>query len=79
MIYENDYQNREELRAVNVSICHYKAEQARGFPLHCHSFYEFDYSIAGERIALLNGNKIRLPEGSLFFVPLLSPHADKQH
>lgn len=75
MFYENNYQNREELRAVNVSVCHYKAEKARGFPLHCHSFFELDYSIVGERIAFLRGKKIKLPEGSLFFVPLLSSHA----
>lgn len=75
MFYENDYQNREELRAVNVSLCHYKADQARGFPLHCHSFFELDYSILGDRTAFLRGNKINLPEGSLFFIPLLNSHA----
>lgn len=75
MIYESNYQNREKLRSINVSACYYKAERARGYPLHCHSFYELDYSILGERIAFLKGKKITLPEGSLFFVPLLNSHA----
>ena len=75
MIYQNDFQNRESLTSVNVSGCRYQTEQAHGFPLHCHSFFELEYSIKGNRMASLHGRKFMLPEGSLYFVPLLEAHS----
>jgi AraC-like DNA-binding protein len=75
MLYENNFQNSEELNEVNVSCCLYRTEQARGFPAHCHSFFELEYSIKGDRLASLNGKRFTLPEGSLYFVPLLSVHS----
>ena len=75
MIYENNYQNNEALNEVNVSCCRYQTEQAHGFPPHCHSFFELEYSIKGDRLAYLNGKRFSLPEGCLYFVPLLAVHS----
>jgi AraC-like DNA-binding protein len=75
MMYENNFQNREELTEVNVSSCRYKTKSARGFPPHCHSFFEMDYSVKGDRLATLHGKSFFLPEGSLYFVPILAAHA----
>jgi AraC-like DNA-binding protein len=75
MLYENSFQNREELTAINVSTCRYQTEAARGFPAHCHSFFELEYSIKGDRLAFLNGRKLTLPEGGLLFIPILEAHS----
>ena len=75
MLFENSYQNREELTAVNVSACRYQTEQAHGFPPHCHSFFELEYSIKGKRLVSSHGKKFTLPEGALYFVSLLEAHS----
>jgi AraC-like DNA-binding protein len=75
MIYENNYQNSEALNEVNVSCFRYQTEQARGFPSHCHSFFELEYSIKGDRVVSLNGKRFTLPERCLYFVPLLAIHS----
>lgn len=75
MIYEENFQNRENLSEVNVSSCVYFANHAQGFPQHCHSFYEMEYSIEGHRSAYINGHKFMLPEKTLYFVPPLAAHS----
>ena len=74
MLFEDTYQNGEFQSDVNVSCCKYNAEMASGFPRHCHSFFEMDFSIEGHRTAFINAKRIILPEKSLLFVPILSIH-----
>ena len=74
MLYELTYQNGEFQSDVNVSCCKYTANKARGFPRHCHPFFEIDYSIKGLRTVFINEKKVELPERSLFFVPVLAIH-----
>lgn len=75
MFYEDNFQNRENPSEFNVSICSYKTESAMGFPKHCHSFYEMEYSIKGARSAYINGCKFKLPENALYFIPPLAIHS----
>ncbi len=75
MLYEENFQNRENPSEINVSSCTYYTESAQGFPQHCHSFYEIDFSIQGQRSAYLNGYKFMLPEKGLYFVQPLVAHS----
>lgn len=75
MIYEENFQSRENPSEINVSSCTYYTQTAQGFPQHCHSFYEMQYSIEGKRSFYLNGYKFALPEKAICFVQPLAAHS----
>lgn len=79
MIYQERYQSGEKPDEVNVSSCIYGSFNADGFPRHCHSYFELEYSIEGDRIICFNQEMIRVPERGLYFVSPLTVHSTINH
>jgi len=77
MIYQKNFQSWASPSKAHISCCHYKSDANGSFPMHCHMYYEISYIISGRRYEFFNGMNYEVSEGSLFFIPPLTVHANK--
>lgn len=76
IFYQKDFQAAEIPSHSHISCYKYSSSAGADYPLHCHSYYEINYIIKGERYVILNGKRLMLSEGMLFFVPTLAVHGN---
>ncbi len=89
MIYQETFQAGEDPNKLNISGIIYTRENIPphshsamlqdtppyGFPSHCHSFYEMDYTVEGTCQIEFDGSLIEVSSNSLIFHPPLCVHS----
>lgn len=78
MIFQETFQSGENPAEINVSSCIYvngTQQNDFGFPNHCHSFWEIDYTMEGDGECQMNGTYAKTRSHSLVVRPPLSVHS----
>lgn len=77
MFYQKQFQGHETPSRTHLSCYHYKTGAGSSYPMHCHVYYEVSYVISGRRYEFYNGCRYEVGDGTLFFIPPLTVHANE--
>lgn len=77
MVFQKEFQSNDIPDRAHTSCEFYRTDENGSFPMHCHSYYELSYVSVGERYEICDGKSHLVGAGSLFFIPPLASHANK--
>lgn len=77
MVFQKEFQTMDMPDRAHTSCAYYRTAEDGSFPMHCHSHYELSFVVSGERYEICEGKSHLVGAGSLFFIPPLAFHANK--
>ncbi len=77
MVFQKEFQTMGIPDVVHTSCEFYRTDENGSYPMHCHSYYELSFVASGERYEICDGKSYPVGAGSLFFIPPLAFHANK--